>query len=104
MDANEVRPDPFKPRAIRELSTLANVCELRRVLGMVNQLQKFSPHLADKLKPLCDLSTINQWLWERAHQEAFQLIKEEMSSSHTLALYNPSLETCVSADASFFGL
>ena len=41
-----------------------NVPELRRFLGMVNQMSKFTPYIAKKGKPLRDLlSKTSQWLW-----------------------------------------
>jgi hypothetical protein len=37
------KPDPDKVRAIQEMKPPSNISELRRFLGMVNQLSKFSP-------------------------------------------------------------
>ena len=45
-----VAPDPEKVKAIVEMKLPVNVAEVRRFLGMVNQLGKFSPQLADKTK------------------------------------------------------
>ena len=82
-----------------------NISDLRRFLGMVNQLSKFSPQLAEKTNPLRDLlSTKNQWLWGSSQQQAFRTIKEELSSSRILALYDAKRNTRVSADASSYGL
>jgi len=40
----------------------SSVTELRRFMGMVNQMSKFSPNIAKISKPLCDLiSTKNSW-------------------------------------------
>ena len=72
---------------------------------MINQLSKFSPDLATKIKPLCDLlSTKNQWVWGPSQQNAFTETKDEWSSPKILALYNAAAKTIVSADASSFGL
>ena len=72
---------------------------------MVNQLGKFSPHIAELSKPLRDLlSAKNAWLWTPAQDEAFTSLKKELTSPNILTLYDPNAETTVSADASSHGL
>lgn len=59
-------------------------------LGMANQLSKFALNLAEKATPLRDLlSKKNQWTWGDGQQQAFQEIKEELSSVPVLVLYDP---------------
>jgi hypothetical protein len=55
VDKNGVRPDKAKVRAIQEVSKPKNVSDVRRFLGMVNQLGKFSPNLAEKTRPIREL-------------------------------------------------
>ena len=105
VDANGIKPDPDKITAINDMPQPTNITELRQFLGMVNQLNKFSPHLADYKKPLQELlSRRNHWRWETSQETAFQNIKAALISSETLCAFNPTLETIVSADASSFGL
>ena len=97
--------DPNKTAAIDQMEPPKSVTELRRFLGMVNQLGKFSPHIAELSKPLRDLlSAKNAWLWTPAQDEAFTNLKKELTSPNILVLYDPNVETTVSADASSHGL
>ena len=52
-----VHPNPDKVSAIKKIGTPENVSDIRRFLGMYNQLSKFVPtcNLADETKPLRDL-------------------------------------------------
>lgn len=98
-------PDPDKTQAVKDMKEPSNVSELRSFLGMVNQLGKFIPNLAEKDKPLRDLlSTKNMWYWGHDQQKAFHNLKQELSSPPVLQLYNPNKPLKISADASSFGL
>ena len=105
IDAEGIHPDPDKIKAITQVKipqTTKNVC---RFLGMLNQMIKFVPNLADTTKPLHDLlSTKNLWAWRQDQEEAFNKAKLILSSTPVLALFNPNLETVVSLDTSSFGL
>ena len=79
--------------------------EVRRYLGMANQLSKFTPHQANTTKPLRDLlSKKNQWSWGQPQRQALAEVKEVLTKHPTLALFNPERPTTVSADASSYGL
>ena len=100
-----VRADPEKVRGIRDLAEPRNLIELRRFLGMCNQLNKFSPLLTDTTKPMRDLlCSRNQWLWGETQPKAFMETKQLLSSTPILSLYDQKRPTRVSADASSFGL
>ena len=52
IDTEGIRADPEKTEAIRKMSPPISVSELRRFMGMTNQLGKFTPNLAEIKQPL----------------------------------------------------
>ena len=102
---NGVEVDPSKVESITQLSQPQNVSDVRRLLGMVNQVGKFIDNLATKTEPLRQLlKKENAWIWTPSHEKSFQDIKTALSTTPVLAHYDSKLETRVSADASKFGL
>ena len=105
IDSRGIHPDPEKVMAIQRAKRPTNVTELRRYLGMVNQLSKFSPNLAETTQPLRELLLKNkEWIWDSPQQMALEQIEKALVSSPVLALFDANLETIVSADASAYGL
>ena len=104
------RPNRHPPRYI-EVSALVNmppcenVSDVRRFLGMANQLGCFPSNLATLSQPLRDLLVKHNALdMGTASATCVRQDQGRSQRSHVLALYSPNRETCASADASSFGL
>ena len=77
---NGIQPDPEKTAAIAKMPHPTYVQELKRFMGMVNHLGKFSRNLAELNQPLRELlSKNNLWTWDSAQDQAFDRIKEEIT-------------------------
>ena len=105
IDGNGIHPDPQKVSAVLQMERPRNVGDLRRFMGMANQLGKFPPNLAELSQPLRELlSTKRVWSWGPPQEKSFTDLKQELTQPAVLRLYNPEYPTKVSADASSHGL
>ena len=97
--------DPAKVRAIIQMPPPKDVAGVQRLLGMIQYLSKFLPHLSDLTKPLRDLTQREtEWVWDQPQQEALQALKEAVASTPILRYYNLHEEVTLQCDASQFGL
>lgn len=100
-----LQPDPDKIKAILEMESPTSVAELQSVLGCANYLGRFTPNLAMITAPLRDLTKKDvDYTWGPEHQQAFQDMKKDLSSSKVLAYFNPSKPVTLQTDASKRGL
>ena len=72
---------------------------------MINYLSKFSTHLSELTESICDLAKERvPFNWGLEHDEAFSLIKKEITAAPILAYYNPKKPKVLQTDASCKGL
>ena len=105
VDKNGVHPDPNKLEAISKYPTPSSVSDVRRFLGMVNQLAKFVPNITEMSEPLRMLlqkSTASHW--DASQEESFAKLKKTLLSADVLINYKCDAPTRLAADASSSGL
>ena len=97
--------DPKKIEAVKRMEMPQDVETMRSFLGLVNYLNRFSPHLAelsDLLREICRQGV--EFELTTACNVAFQHTKEEISKNITLPYFNPKASTILQTDASKRGL
>lgn len=81
-----IEADQDKIQAFLHMPEPQNIEGVRRFMGMVNYVGKFSHHLPTLTKPLRDLLRNDSiWAWDAQQKEAFAKVKEELSSPAILA-------------------
>ena len=101
VDKEGFHPVEAKFLAIKGPLSPTNVTELKFFLGTINFYGKFLPNLSSTLEPLDELlRKETHWKWGKRQQEAFQVAKDPLQSSHLLVNYDPEKELVVPCDAS----
>ena len=100
-----VKPDPRKQDSIQAMPAPTNKEEVRRLIGVVTYLSRFSEALSTKSAPLRTLLKNDvAFTWEVNEQQAFDEIKALISSAPLLKYFNPDLPVEIQTDASSSGL
>ena len=100
-----VSPDPAKVKAIHEAQPPTSASGVRSFLGMATYCAKFIPNFSDITMPLRELTKKNShFVWEEQQQQAFQKIKDLLTSTTVMAYFDKNKETELVTDASPWGL
>ena len=100
-----LKPDPMKVDAIANMPRPDDKKAVQRLLGCVNYLARFMPKLSEVSEPLRKLTEKNvMFMWESQQEEAFQAIKNMITTAPVLKYYDVASETTIQCDASESGL
>ena len=101
-----LKPDPDKVQGIAEMPTPSSKQDVKRLLGMVNYLQKFASNLSEITAPMRDLlKDGNQFQWdEQVQGRSFKQVKEILSAAPVVKFFDPKEEVEIQCDASDRGL
>ena len=86
-----LKPDPNKVQGIAEMPTPSSKQDVKRLLGMVNYLQKFASNLSEITAQMRDLlKDGNQFQWdEQVQGRSFKQVKEILSAAPLLQVLRP---------------
>ena len=88
-----------------EMTKPTDVAGVQRLIGFVNYLNKFLPHLSDVCEPLRKLMAKDaEWHWTDHQDQAFQRIPQRATKAPILKHYGPTEELTLQSDASQTGL
>lgn len=105
INKNGTRPDPDKVESIRKYPVPKDITQVRAFLGLANFYRKFIKDFAQNAKLLHQLTKKNvAFDWQLHHQQAFDTLKEKLSTAPVLSTFDPKLPISVQTDASKLGL
>ena len=97
--------DQKKVEAIEKMPVPEDAKAVQRLLGSVNYLAKFVPHLSHIMQTLRQLMDKDiEWCWLHTHQQAFDQIKKALAMAPALQYYDVKKPVCIQCDASDRGL
>ena len=100
-----LKVQPERVRAIIDMPKPTDTAGVQRLLGMVQYLEKFLPHLSSVTQPLRELTQKDvEFVWQHPQEKAISELKQMLSRAPVLRYYNPSEPVMVQCDASKSGL
>ena len=96
--------DPHKVQAISEWPQPKNKKELQRFLGFLNFYHQFILNYAKLAKPLTKLTGKEEWSWEQAQEDAFNLLKDQIANNIVLKIPDDEGQFCIETDALDFAI
>jgi len=89
-----------KIKAVKEWKVPTKIKEVESFLGFVNFYQRFIQSFSHITRPLNDLKRKKKWKWEEEHQQAFDELKDKITSQPVLSLLKREEKFRVETDAS----
>ena len=95
-----ISPSENKVASIKKLQPPTSATEVRSFLGMTNYLSRFIPHYSARTAPLRTLTEKDvAWNWGHLEQQAFEDLKQALTSDKVLAYFDPKRKTAIVTDA-----
>lgn len=104
LENQRISPSPRKIEALMKYNMPKNLKELESFIGLASYFRKFIPNFSIIVKPLSDLRKQNKkFEIKEAQINSFNTIKELLSTTPVLRIFNQHFETEVHTDASIDG-
>lgn len=102
--ADGIRPSERHIAAIRKYATPTNAHEVRSCIGLFSYFRRFVPNFSRIARPLLDLMKEGvEFRFNQRCHDAFDKLKNYLTTSPVLAIYDPKRETELHCDASSQG-
>ncbi|KAF5701029.1 reverse transcriptase domain-containing protein [Fusarium globosum] len=102
---NEIRMDRRKIAAVAEWKPPESVKEVQSFLGFANYYRRFIKNFSKIAIPLTELTKKDTpFRWNSKAQQAFEQLKEAITSEPVLIMFNPDRQVELETDASDFAL
>nr|CAI5831076.1 unnamed protein product [Callosobruchus analis] len=100
-----IKPGRQKINAVANFPKPKTLHQLRQFLGLTSYFRKFIKNHAMIISPLSNLLKKDvSWTWAAEQEDAFNEIKQLLTSRPVLSIYDPKLETELHTDASSSGI
>jgi len=96
----QVKMEQEKIKVVKEWKTPTKIKDVESFLGFANFYRWFINNFSHTARPLNELKGKKEWKWEREHQEAFEELKEKITSQLVLSLPRREGKFRVKMDAS----
>lgn len=88
-----IQADSDKVQAIVDMERPSDSKAVERLLGMITYVSKFIPNATEITAPLRELVKRNvNFNWEKRDEDAFKLIKRNLSEAPVLQYYDPNVQ------------
>jgi len=82
----QVKMEQEKIKTVKEWKMPTKIKDIESFLGFANFYRRFIHNFSHTARPLNELKGKKEWKWEKEHQEAFEELKEKITSQPVLSL------------------
>ena len=103
--SNGMKPGPSKVEAIVKIREPESKKDIQRLIGMLNYLSQYIPDMSTVTAPMRNLLKADvPFVWNIEHEHAFNKVKEILSTTPGLRLFDPNMKVQIQCDACKTGI